>query len=116
MKLINDNCHALGSKYKNNKSYAVKYANIVTHSYHPVKNITTGEGGAVLTNNPKLKKSTGSQNDGNTPNRAQKNIYSSNKYKEEVKTVLKNNFGYEINSSNTNSFDKIIKIPYGAIG
>ena len=58
--------------------------------------------------NPKLKLSTSSQNDRNTPNRPQKIIYSSNKYKEEVKTVIKNNFGYEINSSNTNSFDKII--------
>ena len=30
--------------------YAAKYADVVIHSYHPVKNITTGEGGAVLTN------------------------------------------------------------------
>jgi len=50
LKLINDNCHSLGSKYKNNKNYAAMYANVVTHSYHPVKNITTGEGGAVLSN------------------------------------------------------------------
>ena len=54
LKLINDNCHALGSKYKKNKSYAAKYANIVTHSYHPVKNITTGEGGAVLSNDKNI--------------------------------------------------------------
>ena len=52
--LINDNCHAIGSRYKNNKMYAIKYADIVTHSFHPVKNITTGEGGAVLTNNKKI--------------------------------------------------------------
>jgi dTDP-4-amino-4,6-dideoxygalactose transaminase len=50
-KLVNDNCHAIGSKYLNTYKYAVRYADIVTHSYHPVKNITTGEGGAVLTNN-----------------------------------------------------------------
>ena len=49
--LINDNCHAFGSKYKNNKSYATKYADIVTQSFHPVKQITTGEGGAIFTNN-----------------------------------------------------------------
>ena len=49
--LINDNCHAIGAKYFKEIGYAVKYADIVTHSYHPVKNITTGEGGAVLTNN-----------------------------------------------------------------
>lgn len=54
LKLINDNCHALGAKVDNNKQYASKYADIVTQSYHPVKNITTGEGGSVLTNNYKL--------------------------------------------------------------
>ena len=56
LELINDNCHALGSKYNNNKGYAVKYADAVIHSYHPVKNITTGEGGAILTNNFEIDK------------------------------------------------------------
>ena len=54
IKLINDNCHAIGASYYNDKSYAVKYADIVTHSYHPVKNITTGEGGSILTNHRKI--------------------------------------------------------------
>tara|TARA_B100000795_G_C22802077_1_gene442497 strand:- start:1134 stop:2288 length:1155 start_codon:yes stop_codon:yes gene_type:complete len=49
--LVNDNCHAFGSKFNNNKNYAMKYADIVTQSFHPVKQITTGEGGAILTNN-----------------------------------------------------------------
>ena len=49
--LINDNCHAIGSKISNSQKYAVKYADLVCHSYHPAKNITTGEGGSVLTNN-----------------------------------------------------------------
>jgi len=53
-KLINDNCHAIGSKLFNDQKYAVKYADLVCHSYHPVKNITTGEGGSILTNNKKL--------------------------------------------------------------
>lgn len=48
---INDNCHAIGSRYNGEIGYASKYADIVTHSYHPAKNFTTGEGGAVLTNN-----------------------------------------------------------------
>ena len=48
--LINDNCHALGSKFKDNQNYAIKYADIVTQSFHPVKQITTGEGGAIFTN------------------------------------------------------------------
>ncbi len=49
-KLINDNCHAIGSKYKNSSKYASKYADVTIHSYHAVKNITTGEGGSILTN------------------------------------------------------------------
>tara|TARA_B100000795_G_C22782816_1_gene433194 strand:+ start:96 stop:1241 length:1146 start_codon:yes stop_codon:yes gene_type:complete len=49
--LINDNCHSMGSKINDNTGYAVKYADLVTQSYHPVKNFTTGEGGSVLTNN-----------------------------------------------------------------
>ena len=52
--LVNDNCHALGATYFEDKQYAVKYADIVTQSYHPVKHLTTGEGGAVLTNYSKF--------------------------------------------------------------
>lgn len=52
--LINDNCHALGAEVSKNKKYAIKYADIVTHSYHPVKHITTGEGGSILTNSKKF--------------------------------------------------------------
>ena len=52
--LINDNCHAIGAKILNDQKYAVKYADLVCHSYHPVKNITTGEGGSILTNNKQL--------------------------------------------------------------
>ena len=51
LQLINDNCHALGASYFEDKQYALKYADIVTQSYHPVKHITTGEGGSILTNN-----------------------------------------------------------------
>jgi len=52
--LINDNCHALGSSYKGSTKYANKYAHIVTQSFHPVKAITTGEGGAVMSQDSKL--------------------------------------------------------------
>ena len=54
--LINDNCHALGSKYYGDRGYACKYADIVVQSFHAVKNITTAEGGAILTNNQKFNK------------------------------------------------------------
>lgn len=53
--IVNDNCHALGTTYKSSEKYAIKYADIVTQSFHPVKNITTGEGGCLITNNKKLK-------------------------------------------------------------
>ena len=52
--VINDNCHAIGSKYYSDLKYAVKYSDIATHSYHAVKNITTGEGGAVFTNDQRI--------------------------------------------------------------
>jgi dTDP-4-amino-4,6-dideoxygalactose transaminase len=48
--LINDSCHSMGSKYYNDRQYALKYADFVTQSFHPVKAITTGEGGSILTN------------------------------------------------------------------
>jgi len=54
VKLINDNCHSLGSKYKNNIGYASKYADLSCLSFHPVKHITTGEGGAIITNNREI--------------------------------------------------------------
>ena len=50
LQLVNDNCHAMGASYFGDQQYAAKYADVVTQSYHPVKHITTGEGGAVLTN------------------------------------------------------------------
>lgn len=56
--LIEDACHSLGSKYKFRKKYfsigSCKHSDICVFSFHPVKTITTGEGGAVLTNNKKI--------------------------------------------------------------
>ena len=37
----------LGSSYQGDNKYAIKYADFVTQSFHPVKHITTGEGGAI---------------------------------------------------------------------
>ena len=54
IQLINDNCHALGAKIKGDSHYACHYADVVTQSYHPVKHITTGEGGSVLTNSSEI--------------------------------------------------------------
>ena len=52
--LINDNCHSMGSSIKENLGYASQFADFVSLSFHPVKNFTTGEGGAILTNNNKM--------------------------------------------------------------
>jgi len=54
LQLVNDNCHALGATYFGDKEYANAYADVAIQSYHPVKHITTGEGGAVLTNDPAI--------------------------------------------------------------
>ena len=55
-KLIEDSCHALGGKYNGYKVGSCKYSDICTFSFHPVKPITTGEGGMITTNNEKLYK------------------------------------------------------------
>lgn len=47
--LIEDASHSIGAEYKGKKIGSL--ADITVFSFHPVKNITTGEGGAVLTNN-----------------------------------------------------------------
>ena len=49
--LINDGCHAMGSMLNNDMGYACKFADFLTQSFHPVKTITSGEGGSVLSNN-----------------------------------------------------------------
>ena len=51
--LIEDNCDALGSKYNNQLTGT--FGDIGTLSFYPAHHITMGEGGAVFTNNPKLK-------------------------------------------------------------
>ena len=48
--VVEDACHALGAKYKGTKIGSCKYSDVTVFSFHPVKHITTGEGGAVLTN------------------------------------------------------------------
>ena len=49
--LVDDACHALGATYAGGvKIGSGEHATITTLSFHPVKHITTGEGGAVLTN------------------------------------------------------------------
>lgn len=50
--VIEDAAHALGAKWKNKKIGGLK-SDMTIFSFHPVKSITTGEGGAIVTNNKK---------------------------------------------------------------
>ena len=52
--LMEDSCDALGSKF--DEKYIGTFGDVATLSFYPAHHITTGEGGAVLTNNTKLKK------------------------------------------------------------
>jgi UDP-4-amino-4,6-dideoxy-N-acetyl-beta-L-altrosamine transaminase len=53
--VIEDAAHAIGSRYLDGTRVGnSKYSDMTVFSFHPVKNITTGEGGAVLTNNREL--------------------------------------------------------------
>ena len=54
--VIEDASHAIGADYKDTKVGCCKYSDMVVFSFHPVKIITTGEGGMVLTNNEDLYK------------------------------------------------------------
>lgn len=49
MVLIEDGAHVIGTKYKGRPNGSI--ADMTTLSFHPVKTVTGGEGGAVLTNN-----------------------------------------------------------------
>lgn len=55
-KIIEDASHAIGSKYKGESIGNCRYSNIAVFSFHPVKIITTGEGGMALTNDARLAK------------------------------------------------------------
>lgn len=52
--IIEDACHALGAKYKDSKIGDCKYSDLAVFSFHPVKHITTGEGGIITTNSTEI--------------------------------------------------------------
>lgn len=60
--IIEDACHAVGAEYrldpkeKFQKVGSADWTSMAVFSFHPVKHITTGEGGAVTTNDPKIAK------------------------------------------------------------
>ncbi|MBN2570086.1 MAG: UDP-4-amino-4,6-dideoxy-N-acetyl-beta-L-altrosamine transaminase [Deltaproteobacteria bacterium] len=52
LRLVGDGCHALGAEYKGRKVGSL--AGMTIFSFHPVKHITTGEGGMITTDDEKL--------------------------------------------------------------
>ncbi len=53
-KIIEDGAHAIGASYQKKPIGSCQYSDITVFSFHPVKIITTGEGGAALTNDEEL--------------------------------------------------------------
>ena len=53
-KVIEDASHAIGAKYLKKPVGSCEFSDITVFSFHPVKIITTGEGGAATTNDPRL--------------------------------------------------------------
>ena len=53
-KIIEDASHALGGDYLTNKIGCCEFSHMAVFSFHPVKMITTGEGGAITTNSSEL--------------------------------------------------------------
>jgi UDP-4-amino-4,6-dideoxy-N-acetyl-beta-L-altrosamine transaminase len=53
-KIIEDASHAIGGKYQDEPIGNCRFSDITVFSFHPVKIITTGEGGMALTNSPSL--------------------------------------------------------------
>ena len=50
--VVGDGCHALGAEYKGRKIGSV--ADLTAFSFHPVKHVTTGEGGMIVTDDQHL--------------------------------------------------------------
>ena len=55
-KIIEDASHSIGASYDNSKVGSCKYSDITVFSFHPVKIITTCEGGVAITNDAKIAK------------------------------------------------------------
>jgi UDP-4-amino-4,6-dideoxy-N-acetyl-beta-L-altrosamine transaminase len=53
-RILEDASHAIGGRYKDEPVGSCRYSDVTTLSFHPVKIITTGEGGMILTNDATL--------------------------------------------------------------
>jgi len=53
-KVLEDGAHSVGGRYRDEPVGSCRYSDATTFSFHPVKIVTTGEGGLVLTNDPEV--------------------------------------------------------------
>lgn len=53
-RIIEDASHAIGASFESEQVGSCKWSDITIFSFHPVKIVTTGEGGMALTNSPEL--------------------------------------------------------------
>ena len=53
-KILEDASHAIGAKYQDGMVGNCKYSDVTVFSFHPVKIITTGEGGIAITNDANI--------------------------------------------------------------
>jgi len=53
-RVLEDGAHGVGGKYRGEPVGSCRYSDAATFSFHPVKIVTTGEGGLVLTNDPQV--------------------------------------------------------------
>jgi UDP-4-amino-4,6-dideoxy-N-acetyl-beta-L-altrosamine transaminase len=71
-KVVEDASHAIGSRYQGTPVGDCRYSDIAVFSFHPVKIITTGEGGMAMTNDAELaRRMELFRSHGNTSDRAQ---------------------------------------------
>jgi UDP-4-amino-4,6-dideoxy-N-acetyl-beta-L-altrosamine transaminase len=54
VRIIEDAAHAIGARYHDEPVGSCRFSDITVFSFHPVKIITSGEGGAAVTNDPSL--------------------------------------------------------------
>lgn len=59
IRIVEDASHSIGATYKERPVGACRYSDITVFSFHPVKIITTAEGGVATTNDPHLAKQMG---------------------------------------------------------
>lgn len=54
VRIIEDASHAIGGTYRSRPVGSCEFSDITVFSFHPVKIVTTGEGGMAMTNDPRL--------------------------------------------------------------